>query len=123
MNRYERKKRHPTRREFLYAVGGATGAAIAGWVLISNMRRPRTPSSGSPTGPALSQDLAITPTAEGADVLCVGQSQKSPICRVNDLGRYLLEQMDGRKSVSALAQSLRARLQSPPVDAERSLQF
>ena len=122
MSRGGGNERRPTRRAFLYAVGGAAGAAIAGWVLISQTRRPRTPSlpsENSPRGPALSRDLAITPTADGADVLRAGHSGKSPVCRVNDLGRYLLEQMDGRKSVSALARSLRARLQSPPADVER----
>lgn len=111
-----------SRRKFFYVIGGATGAVIGGWLLTPQVGKPfpgRAKAGPTPTGPGLTDGLVIKPTRDGAEIYrTTGADSAEPICMVNEVGRYVLDEMDGKKPVSELAKAVMARLEAPPSDLE-----
>jgi hypothetical protein len=94
-----------SRRHFLYAVGGTAAAALGGWVLHRNLAPPLlAPESAAPR---LRSGIAIAPSEFGAELFDAAGG--APLCGVNQLGSFVLAQMDGRSSVAEIARRVAAR--------------
>jgi hypothetical protein len=96
------------RREFLYALGGGTGA-IAGWVLIPRCARP--PFSKDHTNidfcPRLAKDIALRRIQGGGELMRRDeQGVQRVVCRVNEFSLKVIEDLNGRESIRALAGKL-----------------
>lgn len=97
-----------TRREFLYAVGGATGS-IAGWVLIpAGKRRDSSERQAQPRFcPKLADDVGARRTADGGELLRPDDRERERVvCRVNSHGWRVVEGLTGTKTVQELAAGL-----------------
>ena len=99
-----------TRREFLYAVGGATGA-ITGWVLIpAGKRLEASPRPASPRHcPSLATDVGTRVTDDGGELTRRDdRGRERVVCRVNSHGWRVVEGLDGSRTVQELARDLRS---------------
>lgn len=104
-----------TRRHFLYAVGGTAATALGGWVLGHGGNFPLVQSSHAPepAAPGLRSGIAMVPSEFGAELFDTGALERIPLCGVNQLGSFVLTQLDGRNTVSEIARRVAARTPGP----------
>jgi len=119
MNADHSNRKGLDRRAFLLLIGGASAAVISGWVLVppGECRLEKPSSLPHPFTPRLAQSYAVKPGGAGAWIVSLGPRTRTH-CQVNDLGRYVLEEMDGHKTVEGLALTVMSRMSTPPADVE-----
>ncbi|MEN6390797.1 MAG: PqqD family protein [Syntrophomonas sp.] len=101
-----------SRRQFLIGLGGLAGMAIAGWYF-----QPNTASKQSDTipvtpdlRPSLKPEYEVRETADGVELFENGQGKAKMVGRFNDIGGYILSEMDGVKSVEEIATGVLSKL-------------
>lgn len=96
------------RRRFLYAIGSAA-AGIAGWALIPEGPAPQiwVGRPGAVSGPRLADGVLLRSWQDGIEILRPDDAgEPRPVCRVNACGRMLIGELDGRRSLQELAESM-----------------
>ncbi|HWP95735.1 MAG TPA: PqqD family protein [Syntrophomonadaceae bacterium] len=101
---------HTTRRQFLIELGGIAGLAITGWYLLPGLfLKPGDSSSPAHENkPRLKVGYEIREAGEGADIY--SNAHGNPICQVNDIGKFVLKEMDGVKTVEEIADRVARKL-------------
>lgn len=99
-----------TRRRFIFRLG-ATGIAISGWIMMPEAVRRIAGALSQESGPALREGLAVRHVDGGAEICEGGGFGKGrTVCEVNDVGRLVLDGMNGRSSVHTIVKDLSSKL-------------
>ena len=99
--------RRSVRRQFVHALP-ETRAVVSGWVLVHALPvdQPGSRATANPRAATLAADVVVEPTRSGATVYRASQRHLGPVAQVNPAARYLLEHVDGRRTVDDLALGL-----------------
>jgi hypothetical protein len=93
-----------TRREFLVGLGSIAGLTVTG-VFFGSLARGKsigTARASNPTCPVLHETLEVRHTSDGAGIWERGVGGRI-LCGVNTIGRNVLEEMNGRNPLQAIA--------------------
>lgn len=107
-----------SRRSFIVRLV-ATGLAISGWILMPEALRRITNPILHDYGLELRDDLVVKYVKDGAEIKVVDElGEQRAICKVNEIGRMVLDCMDGRSSIHDIIKNLSSRLEIPKSDAD-----
>ena len=107
-----------TRRSFAISLAAAASAAVAGYFLVREDPAGPARSAGE-TGshrPRLAAGVVFG-QADGAVTIARGQGSDAVVCGVNEVGRAILERLDGEHTIGDIAEVLSRRLEQPRTDA------
>jgi hypothetical protein len=109
-----------TRREFIIALGGITGAAIIGWIASPKIVSELSQFSDPSKFPELLDCLEIRNGDGGTEVYDLSEkTNPTLVCKVNAIGGTVLQQLDGRHSMNEIVQTVSQKVGKTSSDPDQ----